>query len=340
MTRGDADAPPVWLHCKKSLIPDMVAVDPKRMPVWEITGAEFSRSDHHTADGISIRFPRITKQRDDKSHREATTLADLIRLFDASKEGANLHMLTAGLADSDEADRVDIEIKTKIQGVSPPGKREKELVKKAKVETAVRAELADKVGAEPMKTEPAEEIMSPVTRRSVKINYKFEDSSDEDDGMKNETIAPPTKELAVTTNTAVAQIETTTESKVAPAKNPPLTRKRTIEPPPTASTKAKKPTPPRGDTRSNNNNNAAKVTLQIFDGVELFVSDELRERVKEELRYFQLWGGKEATSSRQCSHVLHAEPQMTEDFSVARLGIFQMVEILSTFTLNVINVFL
>ena len=34
---------------------------------WEITGAEFSKAELHTAAGISIRFPRCTKIRDDKT---------------------------------------------------------------------------------------------------------------------------------------------------------------------------------------------------------------------------------------------------------------------------------
>lgn len=42
--------------------------------MWEITGAEFTKSDSHTADGLSIRFPRMTKIRKDKSWKEATDL--------------------------------------------------------------------------------------------------------------------------------------------------------------------------------------------------------------------------------------------------------------------------
>ena len=45
--------------------------------VWEITGAEFTKSESHTADGISIRFPRCTKMRDDKTWKEATSLPEL-----------------------------------------------------------------------------------------------------------------------------------------------------------------------------------------------------------------------------------------------------------------------
>lgn len=46
-------------------------------PVWEITGAEFSKSEMHTADGISIRFPRMTRVRDDKDWKTATNLHQL-----------------------------------------------------------------------------------------------------------------------------------------------------------------------------------------------------------------------------------------------------------------------
>jgi len=46
--------------------------------VWEITGAEFSKSEAHTANGISIRFPRCTRMREDKSWKEATDLTRLI----------------------------------------------------------------------------------------------------------------------------------------------------------------------------------------------------------------------------------------------------------------------
>lgn len=59
----------------------------QQAPVWEITGAEFSKSEMHTADGISIRFPRMTRIRDDKDWKSAT----------------NLHQLKVGFYDSDSA---------------------------------------------------------------------------------------------------------------------------------------------------------------------------------------------------------------------------------------------
>lgn len=48
------------------------------MPVWEISGAEFSQADIHTANGISIRFPRVTKIRHDKDWKTATSLTQLV----------------------------------------------------------------------------------------------------------------------------------------------------------------------------------------------------------------------------------------------------------------------
>lgn len=50
---------------------------PQKAAVWEITGAEFSKSEAHTADGISIRFPRCTRIRDDKDWKSATNLPQL-----------------------------------------------------------------------------------------------------------------------------------------------------------------------------------------------------------------------------------------------------------------------
>lgn len=46
-------------------------------PVWEITGAEFTSSNIHTAGGVSIRFPRVTRIRDDKDWTNATDLGRL-----------------------------------------------------------------------------------------------------------------------------------------------------------------------------------------------------------------------------------------------------------------------
>merc|ERR1719447_940492 len=76
-----------------NIIPEFIAQDPFQSPVWEIKGAEFTRAELHTADGISIRFPRVTKERRDKSWKEATSLTQLKELFRKSKEETDFHAL-------------------------------------------------------------------------------------------------------------------------------------------------------------------------------------------------------------------------------------------------------
>jgi DNA ligase-3 len=102
---SDASKVPNWLRCTKTMVPDFVARDPKSQPVWEVTGAEFTQHDVHTADGISIRFPRVTKIRDDKSWDSATSLKELKVLYAKSKENTDVSLLFKGMKDeeSDES---------------------------------------------------------------------------------------------------------------------------------------------------------------------------------------------------------------------------------------------
>ncbi|KAM9846666.1 DNA ligase 3 [Aulostomus maculatus] len=86
---------PSWLKIIKNYYPDFIIRNPEQAPVWEITGAEFSKSEMHTADGISIRFPRMTRIRDDKDWRSATNLHQLKELFRISKENCDFKV-TAG----------------------------------------------------------------------------------------------------------------------------------------------------------------------------------------------------------------------------------------------------
>jgi len=39
------DKVPDWLNVKKNVIPDFVCADPKKAPIWEISGAEFSKAE-------------------------------------------------------------------------------------------------------------------------------------------------------------------------------------------------------------------------------------------------------------------------------------------------------
>lgn len=70
--------------------------------MWEVTGAEFTNHGVHTADGISIRFPRVTRIRRDKDWSNATTLNELRELFRKRPESVDISLL---LGVSDESDR-------------------------------------------------------------------------------------------------------------------------------------------------------------------------------------------------------------------------------------------
>uniref|UniRef100_A0A668VCD7 DNA ligase n=1 Tax=Oreochromis aureus TaxID=47969 RepID=A0A668VCD7_OREAU len=92
---------PSWLKIIKNYYPDFIIRDPENAPVWEITGAEFSKSEMHTADGISIRFPRMTRIRDDKDWKSATNLHQLKELYRISKENSDFKV-TAGPSTSND----------------------------------------------------------------------------------------------------------------------------------------------------------------------------------------------------------------------------------------------
>ena len=101
---GDKKQVPSWLAVSSMHTPDWVLKDPKTAEVWEIEGASFSISSNHTADGISIRFPRIVKFRDDKDWTTATTLQELEALamnspdFVAAREMKGLSAPGGGMA--------------------------------------------------------------------------------------------------------------------------------------------------------------------------------------------------------------------------------------------------
>ncbi|XP_036195290.1 DNA ligase 3 isoform X4 [Myotis myotis] len=91
---------PSWLKINKIYYPDFIVPDPKKAAVWEITGAEFSKSEAHTADGISIRFPRCTRIRDDKDWKSATNLPQLKELYQLSKERADFTVVAGNKGSS------------------------------------------------------------------------------------------------------------------------------------------------------------------------------------------------------------------------------------------------
>ncbi|KAK4882679.1 hypothetical protein RN001_005998 [Aquatica leii] len=127
---SDPTKVPLWLKCTKTMIPDFVADDPKQQPVWEITGAEFTQHDVHTADGISIRFPRVTKIRSDKSWEEATTLKELQKLYQRSKEATDIKLLMDVDNDTNHTSTTELPKKKSPKTISgTKRKREKSFTK-------------------------------------------------------------------------------------------------------------------------------------------------------------------------------------------------------------------
>uniref|UniRef100_A0A8C9A502 DNA ligase n=1 Tax=Prolemur simus TaxID=1328070 RepID=A0A8C9A502_PROSS len=104
---------------------DMVKIS-KKAAVWEITGAEFSKSEAHTADGISIRFPRCTRIRDDKDWKSATNLPQLKELYQLSKEKADFTVVagdegssTTGSSNGENKGTSGSAVPHKAPGASP-----------------------------------------------------------------------------------------------------------------------------------------------------------------------------------------------------------------------------
>ncbi|XP_014471668.1 PREDICTED: DNA ligase 3 [Dinoponera quadriceps] len=111
----DTEKLPSWLLANKPMVPDFVARDPKKQPVWEVTGAEFTNQGVHTADGISIRFPRVTRVRSDKNWSTATTLNELRELFRKKPESVDFSLLLG--ASEDVTDVKDILIKKPLDSL-------------------------------------------------------------------------------------------------------------------------------------------------------------------------------------------------------------------------------
>ncbi len=111
--KGDYSKVPLWLNCTRQMAPDFVAKDPKKSPVWEISGAEFTKAEIHTADGISIRFPRITRRRDDKDWKTATDLEHLKALFKASKEANDFDIEYSSKDDAEVGEKEDVKVAVK-----------------------------------------------------------------------------------------------------------------------------------------------------------------------------------------------------------------------------------
>lgn len=177
MEKSDGNSKlPKWIQLNRSMIPNALAKDPSKMPVFEVTGAEFTQSDTHTASSISIRFPRITKVRTDKSPEQATNLEELIHLFNESKAGVNLdelNKLKSTESDEDIKDNVATSsISTKLASVSTNDKAKRKSDEPIKVEVP-----AKRVKVEEDKTAKIERIFKDFLlflTEEIKDNYQSE----------------------------------------------------------------------------------------------------------------------------------------------------------------------
>lgn len=370
MERGDTDNPPKWLICKKSLIPDMIAKQPEKMPVWEITGAEFSKSDVHTADGISIRFPRITKQREDKSYKEATNVKELNQLYEASKDCSNLQLLTDGLDDAD-----NIEIKTKIQNFNKPNTSKspiKSELKRIASEHDIRINEQSKTSPNKtmdsdMKRKRTENVedktmhqlklkdISSADEKKIKtiktedkkrkLNYIDTDSSGDEEHLASVTFKPNIK---IEKKPKIADIfapKATSKKKNCSDSSANTASTTTavgggadvgdvIEPKALDDTQTNVTKKSDCDNVENNSKEisgklAKNSDINIFEGVLLYVPTEVRDYVKEELRYFVLWGGIELNFAKKCTHVLHRKSSLTNDLNILRYIIFFLYKFLN-----------
>lgn len=85
-----------------------------------ISGTELTKANLHTADGISVRFPRVTRIRDDKDWESATNLEELKHLFKTSKEKTDVSLLNKLAATASESETTTKKIKNEKSPTKVP----------------------------------------------------------------------------------------------------------------------------------------------------------------------------------------------------------------------------
>lgn len=93
------------------------------------SGTELTKANLHTADGISVRFPRVTRIRTDKDWETATNLEELKHLYKTSKEKTDVSLLNKLAATADD---------------EPPAKKMKTSPSKAKANATKPTKLSPK----------------------------------------------------------------------------------------------------------------------------------------------------------------------------------------------------
>lgn len=153
---------PSWLKINKNYYPDFIIEDPEKAPIWEITGAEFSKAEAHTAGGISIRFPRCTRFRDDKDWKTATTLQQLKELYRVSKEKSDFIVTAASSQDEEgSSENSSRENEGSSRPATPSGS-----LKNPKSSTS-KSPGKDKKSGKPPQTKKSEELPKAQKRKTV-----------------------------------------------------------------------------------------------------------------------------------------------------------------------------
>ncbi|CAK1544132.1 unnamed protein product [Leptosia nina] len=174
----DYNKVPMWLDCNKGMVPDFVALDPQKQPVWEITGTELTKANLHTADGISVRFPRVTRIRNDKDWKTATNLVELKNLYNTSKEKTDVSLLNKLAATASETEPP----KKKLKKTPNKTNNLDSFVKREKVDAPKESKPSPSKGT--LDAFIKKEIKSPKdtnsTEKSIKkkLNIKEEDSDE------------------------------------------------------------------------------------------------------------------------------------------------------------------
>ncbi|XP_004364566.2 zinc finger protein [Capsaspora owczarzaki ATCC 30864] len=212
----DHDRVPDWLECHRMHTPDIVVRDPKAAPVWEIGGAEFSKSSHHTAGGYSIRFPILERERDDKNWKTATNLEEFLDMVKGAKhigeEDQETSAAFAKIAKTKSASAKELEKFLDMRGV-PVSKASDESSSSASSSSSAAAPATDAAAPKSSTKKPSPAITSAATAASASSSSSSsssaaksrnvakvvdqDDQDDEDDDDESSTAKPNASSASV-----------------------------------------------------------------------------------------------------------------------------------------------
>lgn len=84
---GDIDKLPDWLRCESCMVPEYVVNDPKTQSVWTVSGIELICDSEHSANKISLLYPKLTEVQAEKNWEQADNLVTLQKRYDKQTSG-------------------------------------------------------------------------------------------------------------------------------------------------------------------------------------------------------------------------------------------------------------